>query len=132
MLRDALLAICDGEWDAADRALSRRPQHDARDDPAYLNVSGVFCQARGKWTQARRCFRKALRVNRRYLPAEQNLRRIYELETFGKTLLPIAMVDQTTLIQMRNISTETSPRQLDQLDVLKSISPSVPDGATIR
>src|SRR5207253_11167461 len=86
---------------------------------------------RGQWRQARRCFRQALRSNRRYLPAEQNLRRIYELETFGRTRLPVAVIDKTSLIQIRNLWSGRLPHELDRLDALKNDSPSVPADATI-
>ena len=45
-LRDALLAICEGDWDAADAALARSPGVD-RADAACLNLRGVVCEARG-------------------------------------------------------------------------------------
>src|SRR4051794_29279298 len=92
VLRDALLAICEGKWDQAENTLTidgATTPHDA----ALLNLLGVICQGRREWKQARRFFGKAMRANRRYTPAEQNMRRLYELSTFGRTELPVALLD---------------------------------------
>src|SRR5207248_3079367 len=107
LLRDALLAVCDGDWDQADRAVSRDGQL-ARSDAACLNLHGIICQARGEWRQARRFYSRAMRANGGYLPAEQNLRRFYELDTVGDTRLPIAVADQGTLTQIRNLPCDAS------------------------
>src|SRR5438045_2192222 len=87
VLRVALLAVCDGKWDDAEAALLGEAQ--LAHDPAFLNLLGIVRQAQGRWNDARRLYRKAVRADRRFLPAEQNIRRFYELDTFGSTRLPI-------------------------------------------
>jgi tetratricopeptide (TPR) repeat protein len=89
-LRDALMAICDERWDDAEKMLtSERALRDA----SFLNLLGIVHQARRQWKQARRFYGKAMKADRSYAPAEQNMRRLYELHTFGRTDLPIALID---------------------------------------
>src|SRR3954464_3423544 len=126
VVRDALLAIGAGEWDRAAVALARDAKATAR-DPACLNLAGVVCQAQGQWRRARSCYGKAMRVGGSYAPAEQNLRRVYELYTFGRTSLPIALTDHSTMVQVRRLP-ETDPQ--DQ-STLTRMSPWVRVGATM-
>lgn len=107
IVREALLAIVAGEWDRAAGALASNPAATIG-DAASLNLIGVVCQARGQWRRARRFYGKAMRADRSYAPAEQNMRRIYELFTFGTTNLPIALIDQATLIELRNLPASAS------------------------
>ena len=134
ILREALLHICDGEWDQADRALARDVEL-AQRDAACINLRGIIAQARGQWRLARRCYAKARHAQRNYLPAEQNLRRIYELDAFGSSKLPIALVDRLTLTAIRNLPASdgpsASPEALNHLDALKSISPIASPAATM-
>lgn len=56
------------------------------EDAEYQNLLGVLHECRGRVRQARRCYGRALAASRgRYAPAEMNLRRLYELDTFGRT-----------------------------------------------
>ena len=134
ILREVLLRICDGNWDQADRALCRDLGL-AQRDAACINLRGVIAQAHGQWRLARRCYAKARKADRNYLPAEQNLRRVYELDTFGRTKLPVALVDRLTLTAIRNLPASdgqtTSTEALNQLDALKSTSPLAPPQATM-
>lgn len=67
------------------------PVHDA----AYLNLVGAVHEARREWKLARRFYCKAKRADRHYTPAEQNLRRMYELHNWGKCREPMALGDET-------------------------------------
>jgi hypothetical protein len=89
---DALSAICDGRWDEAEETLVRHCELGSP-DASVLNLLGIVHQARQQWKQARRFFGKAMVADRNYAPAEQNLRRLYELHTFGRTNLPILLID---------------------------------------
>lgn len=137
ILRDALIAVCEGDWAAADEAFDRAPEI-ARGDAACLNLRGVVCEARGQWGRARRLYGKAVRVGGRgYLPAEQNVRRCYELETFGKTRLPLAIADRAVLAAVRSalLAGDPSLSRLDRLDGFDSLvadaSPYVTSAATM-
>ncbi|HWE93064.1 MAG TPA: hypothetical protein VG269_03755 [Tepidisphaeraceae bacterium] len=61
---------------------------------AYLNLLGVIREARHDWRDACYWYRRAVMADRRYDPTQQNLRRIYELYTFGKSAEPLALGDE--------------------------------------
>jgi len=63
-------------------------------DPVWLNLLGVIHEARGEWKPALRCVGKALRRDRQYAPAQQNIRRLYELYTFGHSDVKMALGDE--------------------------------------
>lgn len=67
-------------------------QHDA----AYFNLLGVIYEARRQWRLAKKFYGKAMRADKTYAPAEQNMRRIYELYTFGRSKQPVALGDEET------------------------------------
>jgi len=99
IIRDAVSAVCQGDWDAAARTLASAPKLSSR-SAECLNLIGVVRQARHDWAGARRYYGKAIRADRHYAPAEQNIRRLYELETFGSTNLPIALADHETVLRI--------------------------------
>jgi hypothetical protein len=61
---------------------------------AYLNLRGVLQEARHDWRDARHWYRRAATADKHYEPTQQNLRRIYELYTFGKSAEPFALGDE--------------------------------------
>jgi K+-sensing histidine kinase KdpD len=136
VLRDALLAVCEGDWAVADEALAGAPEI-ARRDAACLNLRGIVYEARGQWPRARRFYGKAVRADRGYLPAEQNVRRCYELETFGKTRLRTAVADRSVLAAVRSTLVASAPslerlERLDRLDAfVADASPCVASAATM-
>jgi CheY-like chemotaxis protein len=67
-------------------------------DAPYFNLLGVLYESQRKWRLAKKFYGKAMRANRKYQPSEQNMRRLYELETFGATKLPIALGDEPELL----------------------------------
>jgi hypothetical protein len=62
-------------------------------DPAYLNLLGVIFEIRKNPATSRRFYSLACCVDPHYSPAKQNLRRIYELLTFGTTALAVSLGD---------------------------------------
>jgi DNA-binding NtrC family response regulator len=70
------------------------------EDAAYLNLVGVFNEAKRRWKRAKKFYGLAIRTDGSYEPAQNNMRRIYELETFGKTALPISLGDETALSKL--------------------------------
>jgi CheY-like chemotaxis protein len=60
----------------------------------YFNLLGVLYEIQRNWRLAKKFYGKAARADRKYAPAETNLRRIYELETFGRTKVPITLGDE--------------------------------------
>ncbi len=99
MLNESLGAIYEGQWDEAERSLMRHREN-ALADAACLNLLGIIHQGRRQWRRARRFYGKAMKANPDYAPAEQNMRRLYELHTFGNTNWPIALADKETMIQI--------------------------------
>lgn len=63
-------------------------------DAAWLNLMGVVCESRGDWRRARRFYGKAMRADRTFLAAERNMRRWYELSTYGRTEWPVGLGDE--------------------------------------
>ena len=60
-------------------------------DPAWLNLIGVIHELRRDWKNARRYYGRAIAIDGAYEPAQQNMRRLYELYTFGRSVEPIAL-----------------------------------------
>jgi Flp pilus assembly protein TadD len=96
-VRDAFIAIRLGCIEEADAILRRLSGPEAR-TAAWFNLMGVVFEAGGDWAQARRYYGKAMRADRRFAPAEQNMRRWYELFTFGCTRWPVALGDETNAL----------------------------------
>jgi DNA-binding response OmpR family regulator len=63
-------------------------------DAPYFNLLGVLYEAQGNWRLAKKFYHKAMRADRKYAPAEHNVRRVYELESFGRTTVPVALGDE--------------------------------------
>lgn len=66
-------------------------------DAAWLNLMGVVHESRGNWRRARRFYGKAMRADRGFEPAEQNMRRWFELFTYGHTDWPVALGDEAII-----------------------------------
>ncbi|HMB94910.1 MAG TPA: response regulator [Tepidisphaeraceae bacterium] len=60
----------------------------------YYNLLGVLYEAQHKWRLARKCYGKAMRADKNYQPAQDNMRRIYELHSLGKSAQSIALGDE--------------------------------------
>jgi CheY-like chemotaxis protein len=63
-------------------------------DAAYFNLLGVLYEAQRKWNLARKFYGKAIRADGRYEPAQQNMRRIFELYQFGRSKEPVSLGDE--------------------------------------
>jgi len=92
----ACAAVHQGEWELADSAIVAGGQM-ARLDAACLNILGVIAEKRREWNHARRMYGRAIAADRYYLPAQQNMRRLYELHTFGHSTEPVALDDGDTM-----------------------------------
>lgn len=57
----------------------------AHHDAAYFNLLGVLYEAQRKWRLAKKFYGKSIAQDKRYEPAQKNMRRIYELEQFGRS-----------------------------------------------
>lgn len=71
----------------------------AQHDAAYFNLIGVIYEMRRQWRLAKKFYGKALRADKSYEPAQQNMRRMYELHAFGHSKEPVAL-GETALDQL--------------------------------
>jgi DNA-binding response OmpR family regulator len=79
----------------AELLLTKVADQPAQHSAEYFNLLGVLYESQRKWRLARKCYGKAMRANKHYEPAQTNMRRIYELYTFGRSKLAVALGDET-------------------------------------
>jgi Flp pilus assembly protein TadD len=91
-LAEARAALRDGALARAEAALMRAAPI-AGDDPAFFNLLGVLHECRGRLRAARKAYGRAIAVDGLHPAAQQNMRRLYELRTFGRTIEPVALGD---------------------------------------
>jgi hypothetical protein len=65
-----------------------------KSDSARLNLLGIICELQKRWRRARRFYSRAIRADRAYEPPRENLRRLYELDTFGHSRVQLDLGDQ--------------------------------------
>jgi DNA-binding NtrC family response regulator len=58
------------------------------DSPEVFNIGGVLFELLEDYDRAKRYYGQAIRLNKNYEPAQQNMRRIYELFQFGASQEP--------------------------------------------
>ena len=63
-------------------------------DAAYFNLLGVLYEVRRQHRLARKFYGKAIAADKDYAPAQLNMRRIYELYTFGSSSVAAALGDE--------------------------------------
>jgi hypothetical protein len=97
-LARARLAMRRENWDQAE-ALLMRAGPIAGEDPAYFNLVGVLWEVRGNQCLARKFYGKAIWADSGYPAAQQNMRRLYELWTFGRTRQIVALGDESWELQ---------------------------------
>lgn len=69
----------------------------AQKDAAYFNLLGVLYECQGKTRLARKFYGRSIATDRHYEPAQHNMRRLYELQQFGRTQETIALGDEEDL-----------------------------------
>jgi len=82
------------DFENAESMLAKVADRPAKHSAEYYNLVGVLYEAQHKWRLARKCYGKAMRADKKFKPAETNLRRLYELHTFGRTTHPIQLGDE--------------------------------------
>lgn len=66
----------------------------AQQDAAYFNLLGVIYEVRQQTRLAKKFYGKAIKADRNYKPAQKNMQRLYELDTFKRTKLAVALGDE--------------------------------------
>jgi DNA-binding NtrC family response regulator len=85
---------------AAKRAINNREFDEARGHLAEVikqndrmieahNLLGVLFEMKHEYAVAKRCYGRAIAIDSQYEPAQQNMRRLYELYQFGSSKEPI-------------------------------------------
>ena len=75
------------EFGAAKRHILRALELNAK-SPEAFNLAGVLAELMDDYDRAKKCYGQAIRINKRYEPAQQNMRRIFELFHFGSSTEP--------------------------------------------
>jgi len=75
---------------ALEVAAERRGKHTAE----YFNLLGVLYEAQHKWRLARKCYAKSIAADKRFEPAQANMRRLFELQTYGRTHQAVKLGDE--------------------------------------
>jgi tetratricopeptide (TPR) repeat protein len=108
--RQACLALRTGNLDEAESLLIAARRAAAAREAACLNLLGVLSEARGQTRAARRLYGRAMRAEPTFSPAEQNIRRLYELQAFGKTTYPVAVGHLRTDLWLAGLTGEPGRR----------------------
>ena len=66
----------------------------AHHDAAYFNLLGVLYESQRQWRLAKKFYGKAIAQDKHYEPSQKNMRRIYELERFGKSSEAVTLGDE--------------------------------------
>jgi DNA-binding response OmpR family regulator len=86
-LRGAKRAINLRDFAAAKRNLIKALEINA-ESPQALNLCGVMLEMREEYEQAKRYYGQAIKLDGHFEPAQQNMRRIFELFNFGSSQEP--------------------------------------------
>ena len=89
----AARAIRSGNLDLAEWLLAENGPAALR-DAASLNLLAVLALSSGDWQTAKRFWTRACQRDPHYVPASQNLRRYFELCTFGTSKQPLSLGDE--------------------------------------
>ena len=89
-LRCAQRAINLRDFAAAKRDLIKALELNS-DSPQAMNLVGVMLEMREEYEQARRYYGQAIKLDKNFEPAQQNMRRIFELFNFGSSKEPFNM-----------------------------------------
>jgi len=93
-LRLVRAALRREDWVEAE-ALLMRAGAIAGNDPAFFNLVGVLREVEGNKEAAADFYGRAIRSDSEYAPAQQNMRRLYELRKFGHTDQAVMLGDET-------------------------------------
>ena len=90
ILARARVALVDGDLKRAEGLLLRAAALGEK-DPAFHNLLGLLTELHEDFSGARKHYGRAISLNSKYEPAQQNMRRIFELREFGHSSEPGAL-----------------------------------------
>jgi Flp pilus assembly protein TadD len=76
----------------AEKHLQRALEFEPR-SPDALNLLGVLAELEGDYRKARKYYGRAIRAKHDHEAAQQNMRRLFELDLFGATEEPLNLGD---------------------------------------
>jgi DNA-binding response OmpR family regulator len=82
------------DYDNAEALLTKAADRKNTSSAEYFNLLGVLYEAQGKWRLARKCYGKAIAADKRYEPAQANMRRLYELQSLGRSTQGVMLGDE--------------------------------------
>ena len=82
VLARARMCLVEGDMERAE-ALLMTAAPLGKNDPEYFNLLGLWHEVNGRFSDARQTYGKAISLNSKFEPAQQNMRRLYELREFG-------------------------------------------------
>jgi Flp pilus assembly protein TadD len=84
------------DWVEAE-ALLMRAGPIAGNDPAFFNLVGILREVEGNKDAAADFYGRAIRADSGYAPAQQNMRRLFELRKFGHTDQTVCLGDEAQI-----------------------------------
>jgi tetratricopeptide (TPR) repeat protein len=91
-IRHALRVV---DYSSAESLLEKASERKNKYTAEYYNLLGVLYEAQRKWRLARRCYGKAIAVDKRFEPAQANMRRLFELHTYGRSHQAVMLGDES-------------------------------------
>lgn len=82
------------DYATAEALLMKAADRSNKQSAEYFNLLGVLYEAQHKWRLARKCYGKAIALDKRFEPAQANMRRLYELHTFGRSTQAVLLGDE--------------------------------------
>jgi len=93
VLRKIRTALHAADLDSAQALLESAAEHRNQQAAEYFNLLGILYEAQRQWRLARKCYGRAIATEGHYQPAQANMRRLYELHTYGKSSQPVVLSD---------------------------------------
>jgi DNA-binding NtrC family response regulator len=82
------------DYTSAEALLMKAADQQEKHSAEYFNLLGVLYEAQHKWRLARKCYTRAINIDKRFAPAQSNLRRLEELSRSGKSSQAVRLGDE--------------------------------------
>jgi DNA-binding response OmpR family regulator len=82
------------DYDSTEAMLMKAADRKNNSIAEYFNLLGVLYEAQRKWRLARKCYGKAVAADGYYDAAQANMRRLYELQAYGRSTQPVVLGDE--------------------------------------
>ena len=82
------------DYSSAESLLEKAAEKKNHYTAEYFNLLGVLYEAHQRWRLARKCYGKAIAIDKHFEPAQANMRRLYELHTYGRSKQAVVLGDE--------------------------------------